>query len=338
MKTSELNIGKYQRLEYIGGGAFGNVYKAHDVAIKQDRAIKIIPCDDPHKLIRQLEEAQLLEICKHAHIVEVKEADIYQIDGKDYVIISTELLKCSVAEYMKNNHISLAKSISFICDALFGLEHLHNHSIVHCDIKPGNLLIDDKGRAKLSDFGLAINLSLNQRLQKRYTLHAAPEIIKGSNADQSSDIYAMGVTLYRLVNNILCFNNVNLRTIKPQILKGQFPCRKSYETYAPIKIRKIINKAIHIDPQKRYKSVTHFRQALEKLVIAIDWSKKTKDEWEGKNRKNCYSIESVPCKKSFRVEFRRNSRRLKKLCKIDIHDNWKAQEYMNKVVADTSLE
>jgi len=331
-------VGKYKCNSFLGSGNFGAVYEAFDRVLQQPRAIKVIQCQNANRFIEELTEARLLEICRHKHVVEVKEADIYSIKGKDYVVISTELLpEGSAQDMLKTGYVSLRKSKEIICDALFGLEHLHNNGIVHCDIKPGNILLTKRKRAKLSDFGLAIRLKQGQTPQCVYTLHMAPENSKGLQGTVLSDIYAMGVTSYRLFNNIADFKTLAPRNVRRSVLKGEFPDRGKYSSYVPTKIKRIINKAMHVDPKKRYQFAAKFRQALEKINFGIDWECISTMEWKGKQGQNYFQIFAILKKSGWSVEFRQNNRRKNNYCHAGLKDNWQANAYICKLVADTSI-
>jgi len=332
------NIGKYKRKKLLGKGHFGEVYEAYDRALEAPRALKIIYARDPNKLIEKLREGRLLEICRHKHVVEVKEADIQNVDGKRALVIAIELLEAgSVQDLLQKGFLSISKSQKIVCDALFGLEHLHLNKVLHCDIKPANILLTDDMTAKLSDFGLAVRFQLGEVPPFVYTLHMAPEDTTGTQGTILSDVYAMGVTLYRLLNNITDFARMAPHNLKSQIRRGKFPDRKNYHSYVPPKIKRITNKAMHIDQTKRYQSATQFRQALEQIKIRIDWQRISSLEWEGRQREDQYRLVAMPKRSGWCVDFTRNGRRQTKLCQSGIPDKCNAEDYICRRLAETSI-
>lgn len=332
------NVGKYERKKLLGRGHFGEVFEVYDRVIQAPRALKIIEARDPSRLIEKLLEARLLEICRHKHVVEVKEANIKQVDGRTCVIIATELIsKGSAQGLLEREYVPLSRSIKIVQEALFGLEHLHDNNVVHCDIKPGNLLLAEEG-TKLSDFGLALTLQSGKSPSHLYTRHMAPESTNAAMGTKRCDIYAMGVTLYRLINNIKNLPTVPPHLLKSRIKKGIFPDRTAYQTYIPEKIKNITNKAMHVDPSKRYQSAFNFRQALERLTINIDWTQKAVNIWDGNKNEDVYCIRLLTRPRSWCVDFTKNSRRKLKYCKAGFKNNWDAEKYMCKTVAHTSLQ
>lgn len=331
------NVGKYDRRNLLDKGHFGAVFEAHDRALHAPRALKVIETRDPNNLFAKLREARLLEICRHKHVVEVKEADIAMVDGKRCVIIATELVsEGSAQSLVEREFVPLSRSIQIIREALFGLEHLHDNGVVHCDIKPGNILLAEEG-AKLSDFGLAVTLQSGQLPGGIYTLHMAPESTNGVLGTKSCDIYAMGVTLYRLVNNIKDLGQIAPQSPQNAIKRGKFPDRKAYHPYVPPKIKRIVNKAMCVDPSRRYQSAFKFRQALEGVKINIDWNCLSPDLWEGKQNGDLYKLTLLVKPRSWCVEFTKNGRRQTRFCQSGFNNNWDAESFIYKLIAQTSL-
>jgi serine/threonine protein kinase len=338
MPKKNTSIGKYKRQKLLGKGQFGEVYQAYDRALQAHRALKIIEAPDPKKLVEKLHEARLLEICKHKHVVEVKDADIEIVDGRRAVVIVTELLKGgSAQDLLRNGFLPLSASIRIICDALFGLEHLHLNGVLHCDIKPANILLTKNIKAKLSDFGLAVRFQMGEMPPFVYTLHMAPENTTGTQGSILSDVYAMGVTLYRLVNNIVDFSGTAPNNLESQIRRGKFPDRQKYRSYIPTKIKRITNKAMNVNETSRYPSAQKFRQALEKIEINIDWRRISSMEWEGQQAQRMCTLVAIPKRSGWCVEFLKNGRRQSNLCRSGIADNHQAESLICRIIAETTI-
>lgn len=333
------DVGKYQRVKLLGSGHFGAVYEVFDRALQARRAMKVISVKDPNALIDKLTEARILEICKHKHVVNVNEADIRRIDGKDCVIITTELLSGGSAEEKINStFLSVGETIKIVRDTLFGLEHLHVSHVAHGDIKPGNILLTASGTAKLSDFGLSIRLKMGDVSQNTYTLHTAPENVGGKpQANTSSDIYSMGVTLYRLLNNIQDFRSTAPTKPLAAIMKGKFPDRTAYRLYVPAKLKRICNKAMNIDLSRRYVSATKFGQSLDILNVEIDWKPLSPVEWVGSTNDATHRAVAASNRNGWFVDYLRNGRKVAKYCRRNIANNWEAEAELESIVAKTSI-
>lgn len=156
-------------------------------------------------------------------------------------------------------------------DTLRGLEHAHSQGILHRDIKPANILIGHNLEGKLSDFGLAILMGASPSSFQAYISHLAPEVYSTNEFTVLSDIYACGVTLYRLVNGDNYFPKLSPLDTRNVCINGRYPDRKHYRYFIPKSLKIVINKAINVDPQKRYQSAQEMRHALERISVKVNW-------------------------------------------------------------------
>ena len=163
--------------------------------------IKVVKVPEPNSFVAAIKEGQALDICRHKYIVELKDVDVAMFRGEFVVIIVMEYLaRGSIQKHIEKRFFSVKESCKIIQDSLLGLEHAHIANFLHRDIKPGNILFSDIGDAKLSDFGLSINYHEGSDTHG-YRPHQPLEVIEGAPMDKLSDIYAMGITFYRLINN-----------------------------------------------------------------------------------------------------------------------------------------
>ncbi|ARU26637.1 serine/threonine-protein kinase [Cellvibrio sp. PSBB006] len=260
----------------LGAGHFGEVWHAIDLGLNAECALKCIP---PDKVINKnnfYQEAQTLKAAEHPNIVKVNATGKLD-DGRIYVSMEY-LVNGSLEDEAKGAYVPLRRAKRVMCDVLRGLEYAHENGIVHRDIKPANILVGNNGEGKLSDFGLALpnlkGLDLSAVKGYQYLLHLAPEVSTFSEHDQLADVYASGVTMYRLVNG-----DSYLPVLKPmeavrRARAGEYPDRKLYRGFVPASVKKVINKAMEVDPDKRYQSAEEFRRALEAVPIAMDWKER----------------------------------------------------------------
>ena len=274
----------------LGAGHFGEVWHAVDLGLNAECALKCIP---PDKIINKnnfYQEAQTLKAAEHPNIVKVTETGTLD-DGRIYVVMEF-LVNGSLEDEAQGGYVPLKRAKRLMCDVLRGLEHAHLQGIVHRDIKPANIMIGNNGEGMLSDFGLALpdikGLDLSAIKGYQYLLHLAPEVSKFSEHDVLADIYACGVTLYRLVNG-----DSYLPVLKPseavkQARAGEFPKRNLYRGFVPMALKRVINKAMSVVPDDRYQSAEEMRRALEAVYVAMDWEESTLingKKWSGTDGK-----------------------------------------------------
>ena len=303
-----ISIDKFQVIEHLGNGAFGDVYLCYDPFMQKEIAIKVIKVPDPEKFVNAVKEGQTLDTCRHRHIVDVKDVRATFFNGEVVVIIIMEYLsKGSIQKHIEKRFISVQESCKIIQESLLGLEQAHNYNVLHRDIKPGNIMFGDNGEAKLSDFGLAINYHSDPSDVIGYRPHQPLEVIEGNPMDKLSDIYASGITFYRLLNNTnkLPFIYTTKEEWKTAVKKDLYPPRQ-YLPHIPEKIIKILNKSIHKSKETRFQNCTEFRQALEKLNFAIDWVYVDENNWTGKFKADNYSITKFKKRTGWGIDFKKN--------------------------------
>lgn len=188
-------------------------------------------------------------------------------------------------------YVDLTRAKKLMIDLLRGLQHAHSKNILHRDIKPANIMIGDSSEGKLSDFGLALpdlkKVDVSVLKQYQYWMHLAPEVNKLSDYTYLSDIYSCGITLYRLVNGDSYLPPLTVPEIRKLASEGKFPDRSNYRDFIPISLKRVINKAMNVDPSKRYSTPDKMRHALEKIILNINWiEKKTSNgiQWRAKTK------------------------------------------------------
>jgi serine/threonine protein kinase len=162
--------------------------------------------------------------------------------------------------------------VKCLIDVLRGLEYLHENGYFHCDIKPNNILVGDHGEYLLTDYGITCYSPTHEAVQPRqcYLPHTSPETISNNTYDERTDIYQLGLTAFRLMNGISEIKNdfaSDINCFRESVLQGNLITDNKYQAYIPRKIRRIISKAIAINPEDRYQSALEMRRALEQLSL-----------------------------------------------------------------------
>lgn len=266
-------IGKYKLIEKLGNGGFGAVYKAFDIVLNVEKAIKILKVSDPEKAYELFKEAAIPYKCKHPNIVRINSAELIPYQENLQFVVDMELVSGgSVETLIRNQYISVIEGMKLIKGVLFGVEYSHLQGVIHRDIKPANILLSN-GCPKISDFGLSTALNSLIDSGMWYRTHAAPETYINSVATIETDIFALGLTFYRIDNNISDWHKY-MTTISQSdslIRSGKLIDEIAFMPYVPKPIERIIRKACNADPQKRYHRAADMRNAIEKLHYSIDW-------------------------------------------------------------------
>jgi serine/threonine protein kinase len=331
-------IDKFQITDHLGNGSFGHVFLCYDPFLQKEIAVKVIKVPNPAKFVNAVKEGQTLDLCRHKHIVDVKDVRAALYNSEPVVIIVMEYLsKGSIQKHIEKRFISVKEASKIIQQSLLGLEQAHNNNVLHRDVKPGNIMFGDNGEAKLSDFGLAINYHSDPSDVLGYRPHQPLEVIEGNPMDKLSDIYATGITFYRLLNN----TNKLLFTFKTKdewlkaVKKDQFPPRQ-FSPQIPDKVLKILNKSIHKTKATRFQTCTEFRQALEKLNFNIDWVYLDNDNWTGHNNGDTFTLNKYKKRTGWVIDFKKNGIRRNEHCFANLLD-YKVEEEFFKIINDTNL-
>jgi len=190
---------RYELLEKLASGSFATVYRARDLELGREVAVKQIHqqyLDDPQQLERYWQEAQLLAQLHHPNIVTI--FDIVRERG--WLIM--ELMQGNLAARQAGRPMDLNSLRTVIAHSLRALKFLHEHGIIHGDIKPSNLMVDRRKRVKIGDFGLARRASNEEgSLLKGTTKYMAPEVLSDDFGEigPASDLYSLGFAAYELM-------------------------------------------------------------------------------------------------------------------------------------------
>lgn len=332
-------IDKFQIIEHIGSGYFGSVYRCYDPFMKKEIAVKVIQVSNPIKFVEAVKEGQTLDICRHKYIVDMKDVRATFFNGSHVVIIIMEYLaKGSIQKHIEKRFISVQESCKIIQQSLLGLEYAHNNKILHRDIKPGNILIGENNEAKLSDFGLAVSYTSEYKdTLNYYRPHIPLEVIEGGKISRLSDIYAMGLTFYRLLNNRdnipfpFATKDAYLNAVKKEL----YPPRV-FSAHIPSKIIQVLKKSINKNKDKRFQNCSDFRQAIEKINFEIDWVCLAVNEWVGVHNSDSYILNKVSMRNGWSIDFKKNGKRKGDRCYSNLSEQ-QADEILFRTIVETTL-
>jgi serine/threonine protein kinase len=276
----------YTKIGKLGNGHFGDVYLERDEALGRLCAAKYVPAVGSSRY----NEPQAMLAVSHDNVVELYSAD--DDPGTGGVVIRMKYYKRgSLANHYSGRPRPTGPVVRHIEQGCRGLQHLHNEGILHRDIKPGNLLLSDEDVVKLSDFGLAGPAhAVGGGPAMGYIAHLPPEAITrpGEITDLTGDVFAMGVTLYRLLegDDVLRDMRLNGLDVSQRIVDGKFP-PKTFSPHVHDRLRRVVRKATRNHPADRFESAVDMRHALEAARPVVSWSLTTSGAsemiWDGIN-------------------------------------------------------
>lgn len=322
--------------EHLGSGAFGSVFRATDVLMNRECAIKFIENKNPNEFKAHI-EGQILNQCQHDNVVKVHGVDIYSLGNTHYAGVEMELMRDGSAEAAVGSRFLSIRDVTKLgIDVLFALEHTHRNGVIHRDIKPPNIMLHGNS-AKLSDFGVATAPGVGANASAAGSpAYNAPEVHTQGITNVMTDIFSVGMSLFQLYNNYLAADFVSGITSFSTIERGETIDKIGYQHFVPRRVRTICNKACATEPTARFRSAKEFRQALEGLRVLLDWHRQPTGVWTGSTYGKQFSMSIEPSKREFCNVFKQGARRVTARCTM--HGNHQlAISAQEKIVYETTF-
>ena len=264
---------RYQILEKIGQGGMAVVFRALDLRLNREVAVKIIRDElfrDAEMLRRFYAEAHAIAQLSHSGIVAVY--DVSQNENVGYLVM--ELISgITLRQYIDRKKAVPWKQVAHfsrqIADAL---QHAHEHGIIHRDIKPMNIMLLQNGTTKVADFGIAAfeNEIRETRGQAVGSLHyIAPEQLRGGKADARGDIYSLGVTMYEMLTGYRPYTGETPAEILRKQSSGTLLPVRAFDVDVPAELESIVLKAMDTDPEKRFQTAGELKTALNTFANKV---------------------------------------------------------------------
>lgn len=266
--------GRYKIIERIGGGGMALVYKAQDILLNRNVAIKVLRQQFVHdeEFIRRFRrEAQSAASLSHSNVVSIY--DVGQEEDVHYIVmeyIEGQNLNEIIKERAPLQVEEAVRIATQICDAL---GHAHHNQIIHRDIKPHNILIGRNGRVKVTDFGIAravTSTTITQTGSVVGSVHYfSPEHAKGVVTGEKSDLYSLGIVLYQMLTARLPFLGESPISVALKHLQEEFDEPREVNPLIPQSVENIILKSMRKNPEERYQSAEEMMDDLETCLMPM---------------------------------------------------------------------
>ena len=265
---------RYEIIDKVGGGGMAEVFHGYDTVLHRDVGIKILRdqfIQDKDFVARFRQEACNAAGLSHPNIVNIydfgSEHDINYI-VMEYVVGRT--LKEVITD---SGALDYQTAVKYAIGIASALKQAHDHAIVHCDVKSQNILIDTKGVAKITDFGIARAFGQPSESEERGVIgsvyYLSPEQAAGKPVTAQSDLYSLGVVLFEMLTGQLPYDGDTPAEVARQHLTSPTPSARRYDPEIPYDLDAIVTKALAKNPLLRYKTDDDFLSDLRRVETRL---------------------------------------------------------------------
>jgi serine/threonine protein kinase/tetratricopeptide (TPR) repeat protein len=269
---------KYKILEKLGEGGMGIVYKALDMTLNRDVALKFLPPEytrDIEAQERFIREAKAASALDHPNICNIHE--INKTEDEQVFIVMAYYEGQSLKGKIKRGPMKQKDVVDIALQVALGIAAAHKKGIIHRDVKPTNIILTNDGTAKILDFGIA-KLSGQEGLTRPHSTvgtvsYMSPEQARGDEVDVRTDIWSLGILMYEMITGRLPFKGDNTQAILYNVMNEEPRSMKDLRAAIPPELEHIIEKALAKDPKKRFSSGRELAAELEDLKTRMTMGK-----------------------------------------------------------------
>jgi hypothetical protein len=272
--TSPEQIGRYEVLSELGGGAMGMVFLARDTLLKREVALKTFhrpgaESDEEYENQRKrlLREARSAASLSHPNVVGIY--DVIDLDAEGGVFIAMEYVPgTSLEKRLERGPLPAHETVRLLGQMAEALDYVHQRGFVHRDIKPSNVLIDRDEQVKLADFGIALPEPLDDTLETTVfgtPQYMAPEQILGNAMDARTDVFALGVLVFEMLTGEKPFGGATVPEVARNILSGQVVPAVGR---IPFGLGAVLRRSLAMRPEDRYPTAGEFALAVREALRA----------------------------------------------------------------------
>src|SRR5438105_7529591 len=281
-------LGPYEVVAPLGAGGMGEVYRAHDMRLGRDVAIKVLPqhqAPTPEVRARFEREARTISLLNHPHICALY--DVGHQDGTDYLVM--ELIDGeTLAQRLTKGALPVAQVLKLGVQIADALDRAHRTGVVHRDLKPGNVMLTKNG-AKLMDFGLARATGMaaasgGSQMTQSPTMappltaqgtivgtfqYMAPEQLEGKEADARSDLWALGCVLYEMATGKRAFEGATQASLISAIMRDHPRPMSDLSPLNPPVLERLVNTLLAKDPDDRIQTAHDAKLQLQWMIDPV---------------------------------------------------------------------
>lgn len=274
LTTGSTFAGRYQIIEELGKGGMGKVYRVLDKKLKEEVALKLIKpeiASDKETIERFSNELKLARKIGHRNVGKVYEL---MEDGETHFItmeyVAGEDLKSFI---LRSRQLTIGTAVAIAKQVCEGLAEAHRLGVVHRDLKPGNIMIDKEGNARIMDFGIARLIEAKgitgQGIIIGTPVYMSPEQVEGKGVDQRADIYSLGVILYEMVTGRVPFEGETALSIALMHKTEAPPDPRIINPQLPVDLSRVILRCLEKEKEQRYQNAVELLSELNRIEERI---------------------------------------------------------------------
>ncbi|MDX2138372.1 MAG: protein kinase [Chloroflexota bacterium] len=281
--TNQKLGGRYEVRERIGAGGMARVFRGWDTNLDRAVAIKILHehlVEDPSFKDRFTREAKLVASLNHPNIVQVYDYSFFERDGVPVYYMVMPLIKGRTLRALLDNYarqgerLQAEQTIRIVRELCSALGYAHERGMVHRDIKPGNVIMDENGRAILTDFGISRMVGVTRITQESVTTgtpaYMSPEQASGETGDARSDLYSLGVMLFEMWTGKLPYTDDGTLSILIKHLSAPIPTISEVLDTPDPEMDTLIKRILAKAPEDRFQSASELATALKQIGKPLD--------------------------------------------------------------------